>query len=148
MVTENRAFGNNRIFLRQVYRFRRGNSPFPPGYALVFSSTFNFTRATTALSARLPAWTFYLLTLLQGRSQGGKGGKFPPPPNRKNCCRKMVLFPKALFLVTNIRKKIKNKNKKFNFSIEFSSKNFKIFSKFPNNLCFSSKRAKNERIVC
>ena len=34
----------------------------------------------------------------------GKGGN-SPPPNRKNCCRKMVLFPKALFLVTNFPKK-------------------------------------------
>ena len=83
----------------------------------------------------------------QGRSQGGKRGEISPPPrNRKNCCRKMVLFPKALFLVTNFRKnkKIKiKKNKKINFYIEFSSKNFKIFSKFPINLGFSSKRAKN-----
>ena len=39
----------------------------------------------------------------QGRSQGGKGGK--PPETEKNCYRKMVLFPKALFLVTNFRKK-------------------------------------------
>ena len=30
---------------------------------------------------------------------------------------------------------------KFNFSIEFLSKIFKNLSKFPNNLCFSSKRA-------
>ena len=36
----------------------------------------------------------------------GKGGNSPPPTrNRKNCYRKMVLFPKALFLVTNFRKK-------------------------------------------
>ena len=43
----------------------------------------------------------------------------------------MVLFPKALFLVTNFP--IKNKKlkiKKFNFSIEFSSKNFKISQQF------------------
>ena len=74
----------------------------------------------------------------------GERGEIPTHPrNGKNCCRKMVLFPKALFLVTNFRKKIKNKNKKFKFSKEFSSKNYKIFSKFPNNLCFSSKRAKN-----
>ena len=72
----------------------------------------------------------------QGRSQGGKGGN--PPETEKIVVEKMVLFPKALFLVTNFQK-----IKIFNFSIEFSSKNFKIFSKFPNNLCFSSKRAKN-----
>ena len=46
----------------------------------------------------------------QGRSQGEAGN---PPRNRKNCCRKLVLFPKALFLVTNFQKKNKNnKNKK------------------------------------
>ena len=32
----------------------------------------------------------------------GKGvGEIPPPRNRKNSCRKMVLFSKALLLVTN-----------------------------------------------
>ena len=35
----------------------------------------------------------------------GEGGKSPPPRNRKNCCRKLVLFPKALFLVTNFFEK-------------------------------------------
>ena len=33
-VTKNRAFGNNTIFLQQLFRFRGGVSPFPPGYAL------------------------------------------------------------------------------------------------------------------
>ena len=51
----------------------------------------------------------------------------------------MVLFPKALFLVTNFPKIIKN----LNFSIEFSSKIFNILSKFPHNLRFSSKREKS-----
>ena len=51
------------------------------------------------------------------------------PPKPKKCCRKMVLFSKALFLVTLLPK--------INFSIEFSSKTFKIFSKVPNNLRFS-----------
>ena len=36
----------------------------------------------------------------QGRSQGEEGN--PHPRNRK--CRKMVLFPKTLFLVTNFQK--------------------------------------------
>ena len=57
----------------------------------------------------------------------GKWGKSPPPPKPKKC-RKMVLFPKALFLVTNFQK---NKNKKFNFYIELSSQIFKILSNFP-----------------
>ena len=68
----------------------------------------------------------------QGPSQGGGERGNPPPPKPKKCCRKMVLFQKALFLVTNFRKKIKIK--KFNFSIEFSSKNFKMFSKLINFL--------------
>ena len=41
--------------------------------------------------------------LTQGRSQRGKG-EIPPPPKPQNFCRKMVLFPKALFLVTNFQK--------------------------------------------
>ena len=60
----------------------------------------------------------------RGRSHGrshGERGEFSPKP--KNCCRKMKLFPKALFVVTNIPKIIK----KFNLSIEFSSKNFQNF---------------------
>ena len=42
----------------------------------------------------------------KGVARGGRG-EIPPPETEKNCCRKMVLFPKALFLVTNFRKKIK-----------------------------------------
>ena len=54
----------------------------------------------------------YIIEIMSDGPKGvarGEGGN-PPTPNRKNC-RKMVLFPKALFLVTNFRKKIKNKNK-------------------------------------
>ena len=50
-----------------------------------------------------------------------------PPRSRKNCCRKMVLFPNALFLVTNFAKIII----KFKFSIDFSSETFKISQNFP-----------------
>ena len=64
----------------------------------------------------------------QVRSQGGKGGNFSPR-NRKKCRRKMVLFPKALFLVTNFRKKIKNKNKKIKNS-NFLRIFIKIFQNF------------------
>ena len=32
----------------------------------------------------------------------------PPPEIEKNCCRKMVLFPKALFLATTFPKLAKN----------------------------------------
>ena len=75
----------------------------------------------------------------QGRSQGGKG-EIPPPPKPKNCCRKMVLFPKALFLVTNFQKKIKNKNKKIKNSIFLRTfiKKFQNFKKknFPTICVF------------
>ena len=57
----------------------------------------------------------------QGRSQG-EGGNLPQP---KKCCRKMVLFPKALFLVTNLPKKIKNK--KIPFFYRIFIKNFQNF---------------------
>ena len=116
---------------------------------------------------------------------GGVWGFEPPPRTGKNCCRKMMLFPKFLFLATNFQQN----RYKFNFSIEFSIKKFQNFLKisptncvfrpnarkfnawfcnffakqakiqkflhfssgifckfsknFPNQLCFSSKRAKN-----
>ena len=71
----------------------------------------------------------------QGRSQRGKQGNLRPLPKPKNCC-KMMLFPKALFLVRTFPKIVK----KFKFPIEFSSKIFKIFSKFPNNVFFIQTR--------
>ena len=77
----------------------------------------------------------------QWRSQGGEHAeRSPPPRNRKNCCRKMMLFAKALFLATNFTKLAKNSIFYWIFI-----KNFQTFSKIPNNLYFSSKRAKNQR---
>ena len=66
----------------------------------------------------------------QGRTQGG----FPPPPKPKKCCRKMVLFPKALFLVTNFRK-IKNSIFLRNFYQKISkfSENFPTICVFRQN---------------
>ena len=61
-----------------------------------------------------------------------------PSRNWKNCCRKMMLFLKALFLATTFSKIVK-----IPFSIAFSSKIFKNVSSFPNKFVFSSKRAKN-----
>ena len=49
---------------------------------------------------------FLKITSTTRAQPGGERGE-PPPPKPKNCRRKMVLFPKALFLVTNFRK---NKN--------------------------------------
>ena len=54
----------------------------------------------------------------------------PPSRNRKNCCRKIVLFPKALFLVINFRKiKLKIKIKIQFFYIIFI-KTFKFSQQF------------------
>ena len=58
--------------------------------------------------------------------RGSWGGRGSTPQTRKNCCRKMMLFSKALFLATTFPKN----RLKFNFSIEFPSKNFKNCSKF------------------
>ena len=77
----------------------------------------------------------------KGVARRGRG-EAPLPETEKNCCREMVLFRKALFLVTNFQK-IKNKKiNKFKFSIEVSLKNFRIFSKFSNNSRSSSKLSK------
>ena len=65
----------------------------------------------------------------------GERRKSPPPENRK-----MVLFPKALFLVTNFQ--TKNKNKKFYFSIEFSPKTVKFSQNFPTICVFCQKTRK------
>ena len=72
----------------------------------------------------------YVYIHIKGVARGKEGKS--PSPNWKYCCRKMMLFPKALFLVTNFRKNINIKKQKINFLIEFSSRNFEILSKFPN----------------
>ena len=66
---------------------------------------------------------------------GGKGT--PPRRSRKNCCRKMVLFPNPLFSITNFQKIII----KCKFSIEFS----KFSRNFPT-ICLFVQTAKNERM--
>ena len=68
--------------------------------------------------------------------QGGTQGR--PPEMGKIAVEKMMLFPKALFLATTFPKKLKTQ-----FSIEFLSKIFNMFSKVPNKLYISSKLAKN-----
>ena len=72
---------------------------------------------------------------MQVRSQGEEGGGIPPPPPKpKNCCRKMMLFPKALFLVTIFPKIIKNSIFLLNFDPKFSQ-NFPTICVFrPNAL--------------
>ena len=67
-----------------------------------------------------------------GAARGGEHRERPPPPEiEKNCCRKMMLFPKALFLATTFQKVAKNSIFLLNF--------YQKFSKFPNNV-FLSKR--------
>ena len=55
-----------------------------------------------------------------------KGVKSTPPRNGKNCCRKMMLFQKALFIVTKFPKLVKNSIFLWNFHQNFSkfSQNF------------------------
>ena len=60
---------------------------------------------------------------------GGNTGNVPPPEIEKNCCRKMMLFPKALFLATTFPKIDKNSIFLMNF--------YQKISKIPNNAFFS-----------
>ena len=57
----------------------------------------------------------------------GTYGTSPPPRNGKNCCRKMMLFPKVLFLATTFPKIVKNSMFLLNFYQKFS----KISQNFP-----------------
>ena len=86
-------------------------------------------------------WHNFMEEAVPGCSRMGvarrKGGN-PPPRNRKIVGEKDVISEGSIF-----SNKFSKNNKKFNFSIEFSSKIFKVFSKFSNNLCFSSKRRKS-----
>ena len=73
-----------------------------------------------------------------GAARGGHRERSPPPPpprNRKQCWRKMVLFPKALFLATTFPKLAKNSIFLLNFYQKFSkfSQNFQTISIFRPN---------------
>ena len=70
---------------------------------------------------------------------GGTWGTFLPLPKFKKLFYKNDVLSEGSIFSHN-HSKIE---KKFNFSIEFLSKNFKIFSMLSNNLFFSSKRAQN-----
>ena len=59
---------------------------------------------------------------LRSHADLGGGGKIRPPPKPKNYCRKIMLFPKAKFIVRYFGKI----TIQFNFQIEFSSITFKI----------------------
>ena len=65
-----------------------------------------------------------------GAARRGTQGTSPPPRNWKNCCRKMMLFPKALFLATTFPKIDKNSILLMNFYQKISkfSQNFQTIS--------------------
>ena len=69
-----------------------------------------------------------------GVARGNTPNVPPPPEIGKNCCRKMMLFPMALFLAAKFPKLAKNSIFLLNFYQKFSQN-------FPKN-CFSSKREK------
>ena len=84
-------------------------------------------------------WCYFRRLYFQDRRpQGGNTGNVPPPEIEK-MLQKTGVIQKGSIFSNNFSKS----HSKFNFSIESLSKIFKIFSKFPKNLCFSSKRAKN-----
>ena len=67
-----------------------------------------------------------------------RGGLNPPPRTGRNCCRKMLLFPKALFLATTFPK-----NRKIQFFYWIFIKNFeKFLTIFPTICVFRQKREK------
>ena len=71
------------------------------------------------------------IALIQWRRQGGTQGT-PPPRNWKNCCRKMMVFPKALFLATTFPKIDKNSI----FLMKFYQKMSKFSQNFPTICIF------------
>ena len=62
---------------------------------------------------------------------GGTQGT-SPPEIEKNCCRKMMLFPKALFLAATFPKIDKNSN----FLMNFDQKISKFSQNFPTICIF------------
>ena len=80
--------------------------------------------------------TEVLLKICHDYSQAPPGGigNVPPPRNVKNCCRKMMLFPKAVYLATTFPKIVKNSTFLLNFYQNFSkiSKNFPTCAFRPN----------------
>ena len=69
------------------------------------------------------------------RQGGGHRERSPPPEIEKNCCRKMMLFPKALFLATTFPKIDKNSIFLLNLYQKFSkfSQNFQTICIFRPN---------------
>ena len=63
---------------------------------------------------------------------GGTQGTFPSPKLKRNCCRKVMLFPKALFLATTFPKIGKNVIFLWNFMKNFQ----KFLMRFPTICVF------------
>ena len=82
--------------------------------------------------------SFKITWAYSGVARGGTGGT--PLGTEKNCCRKMMLFPKALFLATTFTKIVKNSI----FLLNFNQKLSKISQNFPT--MFFVQTPKNERI--
>ena len=70
----------------------------------------------------------------------GKHRERPPPRNGKNCCRKMMLFPKALFVAITFPKIVKNSIFLLNFYQNFSNISQNFVQKFLNCVCRTNAR--------
>ena len=95
---------------------------------------FYFPSFTEFLNNYTAPWGFderFKQTPVIGAARGGTQGTFPPR-NWKNCCRKMMLFPKALFLATTFPKIDKNSI----FLVHFYQKISKISQNFPTICIF------------
>ena len=81
-------------------------------------------------------WIIFL-DFIQWRTQGVRGVQ-PPPPNRKKLLQKNVISEGSIF-----SSNFSNKQIKMPFSIEFSSKIYKIFSKNSQPVAFFIQTRKN-----
>ena len=72
------------------------------------------------------------------RRQEGNTGNVPPPEMEKNCCRKMMVFPKALFLATTFPKIDKNSI----FLLKICQTSSKFSQNFPPICIFRSNARK------
>ena len=81
----------------------------------------------------------WLLTS-KGVARGKGGGGIPSPETGKNCCRKMMLFPKALFLLTKFPNILNNSLFLLNFHHKFSQN-------FPTICVFIQTREKLTRLL-
>ena len=148
------ASGNSRFFFRSVRAINANNS--------LLSFTIGNFPIRTILLPLLPQYPFLLvrtkatkmfaiitITFIDsGVARGGEHRERSTPEIEKNCCRKMMLFPKALFLASTFSKIVEKSIFQLNFHLKFS----KFRQKCSNNLCFSSKRAQSQsrvrKILC